>query len=258
MSNPPVAFVTPAVAPAWKRWLVYSPLARIVIFALAMALLAVAFDAIDHLTCAGGTHRSLASPVGVAVYLTTMALPALLAYLFLVRVVERRPVGELSVRRLPRGLLLGALGGLALFSAVVGTLWLLGSYHVTGTHPGAHWLLALLSVGLGAGVGEEVITRGVLFRIAEEGLGTWWALAISALFFGLAHGHNPGATAWSSIAIAIEAGLLFALLYHLTRSLWPCISLHAAWNFAQGTIASPSPARMPTAGWSPRAAVRTG
>ena len=236
MSNPPVAFVTPAAAPAWKRWLVYSPPARIVIFVLAMALLVVAFGAVDHATFAGGAHMSLASPVGVAIYLTTMALPALLAYLFLVRVVERRPVGELSVRRLPRGLLLGILGGLALFSAVVGTLWLLGSYHVTGTNPDAHWLLALLSVGLGAGIGEEIITRGVLFRIVEEGLGTWWALAISALFFGLAHGHNPGATVWSSAAIAIEAGLLFALLYHLTRSLWPCIGLHAAWNFAQGTI----------------------
>lgn len=236
MPNLSVVFVTPAAAPAWKRWLVYSPLARILIFGLAMALLAVAFGAIDHVTFAGGAHMSLESPVGVAMYLTAMALPALLAYLFLVRVVERRPVGELSVRRLPRGLALGVLGGLALFSAVVGTLWLLGSYHVTGTNPGAHWLLALLSVGLGAGIGEEIITRGVLFRIVEEGLGTWWALAISALFFGFAHGHNPGATAWSSAAIAIEAGLLFALLYHLTRSLWPCIGLHAAWNFAQGTI----------------------
>jgi hypothetical protein len=89
---------------------------------------------------------------------------------------------------------------------------------------------------VGAGVAEEIITRGVLFRMTEEGLGTWWALAISALFFGGAHIFNPGATWWSSLAIAIEAGVLLALLYHVTRSLWSCIGLHAAWNVMQGTV----------------------
>jgi len=76
----------------------------------------------------------------------------------------------------------------------------------------------------------------VLFRIVEEGLGSWWALVISALFFGASHIANPGATLWSSAAIAIEAGLLFGMIYHLTRSLSLCMGLHAAWNFAQGTI----------------------
>jgi len=76
----------------------------------------------------------------------------------------------------------------------------------------------------------------VLFRVTEEGLGTWAALLISALFFGFAHAGNPGATAWSSAAIAIEAGLLFGLLYHVTRSLPVCMGLHAAWNFCQGTV----------------------
>jgi hypothetical protein len=70
----------------------------------------------------------------------------------------------------------------------------------------------------------------------EEGLGTWWALAISAAFFGAAHLGNPGATVWSSAAIAIEAGLLLAMLYHVTRSLWACAGLHAAWNIMQGTV----------------------
>jgi membrane protease YdiL (CAAX protease family) len=67
-------------------------------------------------------------------------------------------------------------------------------------------------------------------------MGTWAALIISALFFGAVHLGNPGATLWSSLAIAIEAGLLFGLLYHVTRSLPLCMGLHAAWNFTQGTI----------------------
>ena len=164
------------------------------------------------------------------------AVPALLAYLLLVKLVERRPITELAPRRLLRDGIVGLLGGLLLFSAVVGVLYLLGSYHVIGTNPDAQWLPAMLMVGLGAGIGEEIITRGVLFRIVEEGLGTWVALIVSALFFGAAHIANPGATLWSSAAIAIEAGLLFGMLYHVTRSLPLCMGLHAAWNFAQGTI----------------------
>src|SRR5699024_4499646 len=35
---------------------------------------------------------------------------------------------------------------------------------------------------------------------------------------------------------AIEAGILFGLVYHVTRSLWACIGLHAAWNIMQGTV----------------------
>ena len=62
------------------------------------------------------------------------------------------------------------------------------------------------------------------------------ALLVSALFFGFGHITNPGATAWSSLAISIEAGLLFGLLYHVTRSLWWCIGLHAGWNFVQGAV----------------------
>jgi membrane protease YdiL (CAAX protease family) len=59
---------------------------------------------------------------------------------------------------------------------------------------------------------------------------------VSALLFGAARIANPGATLWSSAAIAIEAGLLFGLPYHVTRSLYVCMGLHAAWNFTQGTV----------------------
>lgn len=114
--------------------------------------------------------------------------------------------------------------------------------------------------GLGAGIGEEILFRGVLFRIVEEGLGTWAALLVSALFFGAVHLGNPGATLWSSATIAIEAGLLFGLLYHVTRSLYLCMGVHAAWNFMQGTVytASRYRAPRPMAGWSPPAPGRTG
>jgi membrane protease YdiL (CAAX protease family) len=224
-----LAFTTPAQAARWQRWLVFSPLARIVFFAVLLV---------------AGSMASLAIPQGPDGDLFTKglrglgfrALAPLIAYLLLVKLIERRPVRELALRRLAPDGALGLIAGAVLFSAVVGVLWLLGSYHVVAVHPDTHWLLALVTVGLGAGIGEEIVCRGVLYRIVEEGLGSWIALLFSALFFGAAHLHNPGATLWAGLAIAIEAGILLALVYLVTRSLWACIGLHAAWNFVQGTV----------------------
>ena len=229
-----IAFTTPATATPWQRWMVFSPFGRIVFFIAVFYVLLKLFGAGIALTGIMGPGTShLSHAVGDAVM---RILPALLAYIVLVKAIERRRVSELAVRDIPTLGLAGLLTGILLISIVVLVLWLAGSYHVTGTDPAVNWLPAVLTTGLGAGIGEEIITRGVLFRTVEEGLGTWWALAISALFFGAAHIFNPGATLWSSLAIAIEAGVLLALLYHVTRSLWPCIGLHAAWNVMQGTF----------------------
>jgi membrane protease YdiL (CAAX protease family) len=234
MPTTTIAFATPASAPRWQRWMVFSPFARIVTFvAMLIALVVVTRFAVGLLGWsakdAGALPHALAS-------LFVQLISSLLAYSILVRQVERRPISELSPRALPSQLPLGLAIGAGLISLTVGVLWLAGSYHVTGTNPGAHWLPQVLVVGLSAGVFEEIITRGVLYRIVEEGLGTWWALVVSALFFGAAHIFNPGATVWSSLAIAIEAGALLGMLYHVTRSLWACIGMHAAWNILQGTV----------------------
>ncbi|HTD27821.1 MAG TPA: CPBP family intramembrane glutamic endopeptidase [Xanthomonadaceae bacterium] len=234
MQASPVAFTTPTDESRWKRWLVFSPFARIVWFAAMFS--AFGFGGLAGVRMLGWLNDT-ASPVQHALSPFGFELiPAIVAYLCLVTWIERRPVSELSPRTLPAYGLSGLIAGAVLFSAVVGVLWLVGAYHVTGTNPHANWIPQVLVAGICAGISEEIISRGVLFRIAEEGMGTWFALILSAAFFGAMHLGNPGATWWSSAAIAIEAGLLFGMLYHLTRSLWVCIGLHAAWNVMQGTV----------------------
>ncbi|GLQ49307.1 lysostaphin resistance A-like protein [Dyella flava] len=229
-----IDFATPPSAPAWQRWLVFSPAARIVIYA---ALVFVAGYLVHAALPMSGWTGLAASPAQHAfARMTAELVPTVLGYLVLVLLIERRPVRELSLPAVVTRGLPGFIGGVVLFSTVVGLLWLLGSYHVLGVNPNVDWLPAVLIGGIGAGISEEVLTRGVLFRVVEEGLGTWWALVISAAFFGIAHIFNPGATWWSSLAIAIEAGILLALVFHVTGSLWSCIGLHAAWNITQGTI----------------------
>lgn len=229
-----IAFITPATATPWQRWVVFSPMGRIVFF---LALLIAMFKLTSVGINVTGLMAPGVSPLSRAIGdMLLRVVPALVAYIVLVKAIERRRMQELSARDIPTLGMAGLLVGALMFSTVVLVLWLAGSYHVSGTNPGVNWLPAVLTTGLGAGIAEEIITRGVLFRAVEEGLGTWWALSVSALAFGAAHIFNPGATLWSSLAIAIEAGVLLALLYHVTRSLWPCIGLHAAWNVMQGTF----------------------
>lgn len=242
-----LAFSTPADKPRWQRWLLFSPLARIVIF---MALTWAATKGLVIVLHAFGLTMKGASPVVVGwLQFALRAIPSLAAYLVLVHGIERRRPKELALRRVAPDGLTGVVAGTVLFSTVVGALWLLGSYHVTGVNAQAAWLPALLKAGLGAGIGEEIMFRGVLFRIVEEGLGTWSALVVSALFFGAVHISNPGATLWSSAAIAIEAGLLFGMIYQVSRSLPLCMGVHAAWNFAQGTIYGIPVSGMAADGW---------
>ena len=85
-------------------------------------------------------------------------------------------------------------------------------------------------------VGEEIIFRGVLFRWIDEKWGFWAAIIVSALLFGLIHITNPGGTLWSSVAIAIEAGLMLGAAYKWSGTLWLPIGIHWAWNFSQGNI----------------------
>jgi uncharacterized protein len=218
----------------WRYRLVESPLARIVIFILlAMALMAVAFGIVKVLGWAGNDISRAEKNAGI---LVRQIVPVLAAYLIVVRFIERRAVDELAWRRvLPDGLL-GFAGGTALLGAVIGVLWLAGCYSVTGFGADVNWSTGLLVVGLGTGIAEEIIFRGVLYRIIEERLGFRWAIAISALFFGGVHIGNTGATLWTSFAIAVEAGVLLGVVYHVTRSLPACIGLHMAWNFLEGTV----------------------
>ena len=64
--------------------------------------------------------------------------------------------------------------------------------------------------------------------------GSWIAIILSALFFGLTHLMNPGATLFGALAIALEAGTLLGAAYMLTRRLWLAIGIHWAWNFFEG------------------------
>lgn len=153
------------------------------------------------------------------------------------RWIERAPDRELELAGAGRELALGLLGGAALFSVMTGIVALLGGFEIMGLR-GAGAIWSMLGLAVFSGVFEEILFRGIVFRQLEAWLGSWIALALSSALFGALHIMNPGATWFSSVAIAVEAGILLGAAYMLTRRLWLAIGIHAAWNFTQGWVFS--------------------
>jgi len=191
-------------------------------FAIAIGLM-IALQVLAH----GHLSNRILNLLAVAIMAT--------AYLAGTRLIERYRLTEFDdtggFREFAGGLILG----FCLFSATMLLLWALSVYHPNGWGS-TSGLGAGIVAALSAGIIEEIMFRGFLFRLIAGVAGTWWALLITSALFGAAHAFNPGATIVSSIAIAVEAGVLLGAAYALTRRLWFPIGLHAAWNFTEGNV----------------------
>ena len=208
--------------PVWK-WI----LLLIVAFLLGLLMYGLSQAAVDVV------------PANWLKWLVSVAVSAAMIglYALFVRWFEKQPAKDVPPARLVADTGKGFLIGMLFFGAVVGVMALTGLYKVTstGTDAPADIVSALLMF-ISVGVGEEILFRGVLFRWIDEKWGFVAALVASSLLFGLMHIAQPGATWWSSLAIAIEAGLLLGAAYKWSGTLWLPIGIHWSWNFFQGNV----------------------
>lgn len=209
---------------------------KIVAFPLVRILVIIVpfFAALVAMEIVAGKHHV----PGSSVLITAVAIVVLL---LLATGVERATTGRgpaaigFDPKRIVRDTIGGVVLGACLFTSVALELALMGHYRIVAVHPTpALWFAALLVI-LGAAL-EELLFRGVLFRIIDEWVGLWIALGVTAALFGLAHASNPGATWISSLAIAVEAGVLLGAAFAVTKNVWFPIGLHFAWNFCEGPI----------------------
>lgn len=173
-------------------------------------------------------------PMAIASVLQLVA--SVVAYCVVVLVMEqRRKPAELAPNRMA-DIVRGIVAALVCIGVSIGVIALFGGYRIVGFDAAYNPWLDLLVLGLVAGVSEEIMMRGILLRLTEESLGSWGAVIVSALVFGLIHIGNADGTLWGGLAISIEAGLLFGAIYLATRSLWWCMGFHFMWNIAEGPI----------------------
>jgi uncharacterized protein len=156
-------------------------------------------------------------------------------YALLVRLFEARWPSEARPR--PGLLGVGILLGMGLFCTVYAIYAAMGVASFRGVN-GFNGVGLVVLVAILAGFGEEILFRGVVFRVLEESLGTLFAMILSASLFGLMHAGSHGATTFSTVAVALEAGGMLAAAYVWSRSLWLPIGIHLAWNATQGGLFS--------------------
>lgn len=158
-------------------------------------------------------------------------------YALFVRWFEREPARDLPLNGLIKDTAKGLGVGAGFFVAVVAVMLVAGLYKITsiGTDQATDIIIAFFTF-LMVGVAEEIVFRGILFRWIDEKWGFAIALIISSLLFGVMHIFQLNATWWSSLAIAIEAGLLLGAAYKWSGTLWFPIGIHWAWNFFEGNI----------------------
>ncbi|MEO7735012.1 MAG: CPBP family intramembrane glutamic endopeptidase [Kofleriaceae bacterium] len=181
---------------------------------------------------AAGTLGIERTGLAMALLVLAAALPAPALYVGYVRIVERRRVVELATDGLAGDLGTGFALGLGLCTTTVLVL-LIAQVARIELDAGLAAVVPALLFAFGAALAEEILFRGVMFRIIEERLGSWIALAISAAIFGTLHLLNEHASAVTAIAIALEAGVLLGASYMFARRLWLPIAIHAGWNFGQ-------------------------
>ncbi|MFL5242479.1 MAG: CPBP family intramembrane glutamic endopeptidase [Gemmataceae bacterium] len=89
--------------------------------------------------------------------------------------------------------------------------------------------LALLS--LLAGIGEEMLFRGVIQASLDAWLGPWLALALASLVFGLLHALTP-----AYAVLATLAGAYLGFIWLAAGNLLVVIEAHALYDFIALTI----------------------
>jgi membrane protease YdiL (CAAX protease family) len=170
-------------------------------------------------------------------HIIALAIAGFAVYLGYAHFIEQRAVTELALARMGREFGIGLLIGAGLYAACELILMALGIYRIDGLNP-LSFMVPAIAMALSSGIYEELLFRGVIFRSVETWFGSWAALVVSSLVFGLTHLINPQGTIEGALFIAVEAGILLAAAVMLTRRLWLSMGFHISWNYTQSAIFS--------------------
>ncbi|MEO8087883.1 MAG: CPBP family intramembrane glutamic endopeptidase [Bacteroidota bacterium] len=164
-----------------------------------------------------------------------VSILAISSYSIFFKLYEKRKITELSTKYLAKNIILGTSIGVALQCLTILVIYLCNGFRVVSINPFS-FIIIPFTVAFTVAIFEEILIRGIFFKIMEEKLGSYLALIISAIIFGALHFVNPNGSIVSASCVAVEAGLLLGAAYIYTRNLWFPIAIHFAWNFMQSGI----------------------
>jgi membrane protease YdiL (CAAX protease family) len=167
-------------------------------------------------------------------------------YALLLSLLDHREGNRLAGQGLPlnrlgwRQFLAGLAFGMLLIAICVALVATFGHYQTRVTIT-AHTLklgAEVLSLLFAGALLEEVMFRGYPFQRLVEAVGPVWAVTVASALFAAAHLGNPNASGVLSWAFfnTIAIGVLLAIVYLRTRTLWLPFGIHFGWNFALGFV----------------------
>jgi membrane protease YdiL (CAAX protease family) len=156
------------------------------------------------------------------------------------------------LERLPFKALGASFSGLwlinLLLGLVIGAVTLMIAIGLAMTFAGTRFLSTefatndiLYSLAVSSGVfflgaaAEEALFRGYILQTFARSNLAWFAILLTAVFFGVMHLRNPSAGPLSSVNTAL-AGVWFGVAYLKTRDLWFVTGMHFIWNWMQGSV----------------------
>jgi membrane protease YdiL (CAAX protease family) len=182
----------------------------------------------------------LTSPINI-IFMIGLSITIVIAAYITLRWVDKRPYELLGLNfslSSIREFLIGCLiGGVNLISVVL-LLSALGFLKISWSGINS---VVMQTIGIytlvfaGGATIEELINRGYIFQALCEGTRTWIAVFVTSLIFSLIHLSNQHMSVSSILHLFIH-GILYAVVYLKTRSLWAAIGVHWAWNWFQGAI----------------------
>lgn len=187
-----------------------------VIFSITSAIIAFFGRVLVGATLATLISAALASAAAMAIFESRKLTDLGLAF------------REGSRRNLIAGILLGAGSAIAIMLIPVAA----GAAHFQWVRDadisigGDLFMPVLLFCGA---MGEEIVFRGFIMQYLVRGWGKWAGVIAAALFFGLLHTGNPGAT-WLGTLNTALFGVLFGVGVLRTHELWLPIGMHFGWN----------------------------
>jgi len=162
---------------------------------------------------------------------------------FSLRIRTLRPFGFVAVANwwliIAAGVGIGGYG-LNLIIQYVYTTWFgyddpQGVLHAAARGGALPFIASLLGGAVFTPFGEEILFRGVVANALNR-YGVWGGVGLSSVIFGLAHGVSV------ILPVAIMVGVLSAILFRQTGSVWPCVVLHGMYNGANSVASALSAA----------------
>lgn len=201
-----------------------------------LVTIVVLYVSLSYVNFAGLSYMLMLAKGPVMPLLTGVMTTAnlLLVYCSYAYFVERRPIRELALPHMGRELGIGLLLGFGLMTICVLIAMALGIYRLEGLDSVQNMLPT--GVALALPFFEEMVFRGVVFRLVQQEYGSWVAFVVSSLAFGAVHATNDGETFAGVAAIAFVYGPMLAAPFMLTRRLWMGIGLHGTWNYTMGKV----------------------